>query len=76
MAHLGAAAVVARGERLQITGLDLRDDEARRVRAANERFTYLKAKQTFTGYRSSHDTSLLAWVLAALDAIIVSRSED
>jgi len=74
-ALLGAATVVARGERVQVTGLRLRDDEAARVRAANERFTYLKQKETFTAYSHEDGTSLLSWADSALDAIIVSRSE-
>ena len=74
-ALLGAAAVMARGERVQVTGLRLRDDEAARVRAANERFTYLKQKQTFTAYSHDDGTSSLSRAVLALDAIIASCAE-
>ncbi len=45
-AEVGAAAVMGRGQRLQVEGLDLDDAWAARVRGANERAVYFKQKRS------------------------------
>ncbi len=50
-ADLGATSVTGRGPRLQVDGLDLGDEWAARVRAANERFVYFKQKQSLSAHR-------------------------
>jgi len=47
---LGAAAVVYRGGRLQVEGLRLDDAWAARVRAAHDRFVYLKQRETLSAH--------------------------
>jgi transcription-repair coupling factor (superfamily II helicase) len=72
-AELGASAAAYRGSRLQIDGLDLDDAAAARVRAADERVTYFKQKQTLAAHREGREPPLLGWVEATLDAILDSR---
>jgi transcription-repair coupling factor (superfamily II helicase) len=72
-AQLGAAAVADRGGRLHIEGLDLDDEWAERVRAANERFVYFKQRRSLSAHRGAADADLAGWVEATVDAILDSR---
>jgi transcription-repair coupling factor (superfamily II helicase) len=76
---LQAVAVAYRGGRLQIDGLRLDDAWAARVRAAHERFVYLKQRQVLTAHPASGDelhagTHLLMWVEGVLTAIMNART--
>ncbi len=72
-AELPAAAVAVRGGRLQVDGLDLDDDWAARLRAANERVVYFKQKRSLSAHREAIGDGLLGWVEATLDAILDAR---
>ena len=76
---LGAAAVVYRGGRLQVEGLRLDDAWAARVRAAHDRFVYLKQRETLSAHPADGEelhpgTHLLMWVESVLNAIITART--
>jgi hypothetical protein len=68
--------VVYRGKRLQVDGIDLDDDWAARVRTSNDRATYFKKDHMLAVHRDGAEDSLLRWVEATLDAILVSRASD
>jgi hypothetical protein len=62
-----------------IDGLRLDDAGAARVRAAHERFVYLKQRQVLTAHPASGDelhagTHLLMWVEGVLTAIMNART--
>ena len=69
-AALGASAVVFRGGRLQVEGLELSDEWAAAVRAAGEHLTYFKQKRVLAAHKRDEAAPILAWVGATLDAII------
>ena len=72
-AALGAAAVVYRGGRLQVEGLQLDDAWAAAVRAAGDHYAYFKQKSTLTAHRRNETSQILVWVGSALDAILQAR---
>ncbi|MCX6364720.1 MAG: transcription-repair coupling factor, partial [Actinobacteria bacterium] len=72
-AELTASSVSYRGKKLQLEGVDLDDDWAARLRAAQGRVTYVKQQQSLSAHRESSDSHLLTWVEAILDAILESR---
>ena len=72
-AELGATAAAYRGSKLQLEGLDLDDEAAARLRAADERIVYFKQKQSLGAHREGSEPPLLRWVEATLDAIMDSR---
>ncbi|MEI6725280.1 MAG: transcription-repair coupling factor, partial [Actinomycetes bacterium] len=72
-AELPATAVTVRGGRLQLDGLDLDDDWAARLRAANQRVVYMKQKRSLSVHREASGEGVLGWVEAALDAILTAR---
>ena len=72
-AELAASSVSYRGKKLQLEGIDLDDDWAARLRAAQGRVTYLKQQRSLSAHRESSDSHLLTWVEAILDAILESR---
>jgi transcription-repair coupling factor (superfamily II helicase) len=74
--ELGAGAVVYRGKRLQVDGIDLDDDWAARVRTSNDRATYFKKDRMLAVHRDGAEEPLLRWVEATLDAILGSRVSD
>ncbi|MGZ4200088.1 MAG: transcription-repair coupling factor [Thermoleophilia bacterium] len=73
-ARLGAAAVVARGGRLQVDGLHLDDEEAARLRAAHQGFVYFKQRGQLTAHPQAGDLPLPGFVTHVLRAIIQIRS--
>ena len=73
-AALRAAAVVYRGGRLQVEGLQLDDEWAASVRAAGEEYVYFKVKHVLTAHKRNESSHILPWVGSALDAIIEARS--
>ena len=73
-ARLGAAAVVARGGRLQVDGLRLGDEEAARLRAAHPGFVYFKQRAQLTAHPQAGDPPLPGFVTHVLRAIIQIRS--
>jgi transcription-repair coupling factor (superfamily II helicase) len=73
-AELRAGAVVYRGGRLQVEGLDLDDARAAAVRAAGGDYLYFKQKRTLTALKRSEAAPILAWVGSTLDAIIKAQS--
>jgi transcription-repair coupling factor (superfamily II helicase) len=73
-AEVPAAAVVYRGSRLQLEGVDLDDDWAARVRAAHERVVYFKQRRALAAHRDSTASPLLGWVESTLDAILDARA--
>ena len=89
-AELGAAAVVYRGGRLAVEGLELDDAWAARLRAAHDRVAYLKRRAALAAHppaepatadeqapgRGLAGATLLAWVEGVLDAILEARSSD
>ena len=72
-AELGATSVAYRGSRLQVEGLELDDEWAARVRAADERLVYFKQRATLAAHRPDGRQALLRWVESLLDAIIDAR---
>jgi transcription-repair coupling factor (superfamily II helicase) len=69
-AALRATAVVFRGGRLQVEGLDLDDAWAAALRAAGDNYLYFKQKRTLTALKRSEAEPILTWVGSTLDAII------
>ncbi len=72
-AELGASAAAYRGSRLHVEGLDLDDDAAKRLRAADARVVYFKQQRALSAHREAAEPPLLRWVEAVLDAIIAAR---
>ena len=72
-AALRAAAVVYRGDRLQIEGLQLDDQWAAAVRAAGDEYVYFKQKHVLSAHRRNESSHILGWVDSVLDAIIEAR---
>ncbi len=72
-AELGAASAAYRGSRLQLEGLELDDQWAARVRAADERVVYFKQRSLLSAHREGAEPPLLGWVESVLDAIIDAR---
>jgi transcription-repair coupling factor (superfamily II helicase) len=69
-AALRATAVVLRGGRLQVEGLDLDDAWAAALRAVSDDYLYFKQKRTLTALKRSEAEPILTWVGSTLDAII------
>ena len=60
-AALRAAAVVYRGGRLQVEGLDLDDAWAAALRAASDEYLYFKQKRMLTALKRSEAEPILTW---------------
>ena len=73
-AALRAAAVVYRGGRLQVEGLDLDDQWAARLRTAADGYVYFRQKRLLSAHRRDEAQAVLPWVGAVLDAIIEART--
>ncbi len=69
-AALRASAVVFRGGRLQVEGLDLDDAWAAKLRATSDDYLYFKQKRTLTALKRGEAAPILTWVGSTLDAII------
>ena len=72
-AELGASAAAYRGSRLQVEGLELDDDAATRLRAADSRIVYFKQRASLGAHREGSEPPLLRWVESVLDAILEAR---
>jgi len=72
-AELGASTVAYRGSRLQVDGLDLDDDWAARLRAAESRVVYSRKRASLGAHREGVEPPLLRWVESTLDAILDAR---
>ncbi len=73
-AALRATAVVYRGGRLQVEGLQLDDEWAAAVRAAGDEYAYFKQKHVLAAHKRNESSQILPWVGSALDAIIEARN--
>jgi transcription-repair coupling factor (superfamily II helicase) len=73
-AALRATAVVYRGGRLQVEGLQLDDEWAAAVRAACDEYAYFKQKHVLAAHKRNESSQILPWVGSALDAIIEARN--
>ena len=69
-AALRAAAVVYRGGRLQLEGLQLDDDWAAALRAAGDEYAYFKQKHLLIAHKRNESSHVLNWVGSILDVIL------